>query len=294
MPGVREFEYTPILGWSASRYEKFRICLRQYYYHYYGKHDPEFPPGKIKNLKNLTSIPMETGSIVHGIIAVILNRLLKTNSEIDRDRFEKFVERKVVLELGRRAFLEVHYSEIDEVLTSDLLPAVRECLLHFMDSPRLEWIREKALRSGDWLIEPPGYGEARMMGLKVYCKVDFLFAVDGRVVILDWKTGKEDVEKHAKQLLGYSAWAVYHMGVSAAGIDPVTGYLRPEYREVRLSPTDAQLSSFMTRMGEETEEMYSFCRDVPQNLPLDREEFSMTSSQGLCRYCCFRELCGRA
>ena len=293
MPGVREFEYTPILGWSASRYDKFLTCLRQYYYHYYGKFDPEFPAGKIKHLKNLTSIPMETGSIVHGIIAVILNRLLKTNSEIDRGRFEKFIERQVVHDLSRRAFLEVHYSEMDEVLTSDLLPAVRECLWNFLDSPRLEWVREMALKSGDWMIEPPGYGEARMSGLKVYCKVVFLFAVDERVVILDWKTGKQDVEKHGKQLLGYSAWAMYHLGVSAAGIDPVTGYLRPEYREVCLSPTEVDLNNFMTRMGEETEEMYSFCRDVPQNLPLDREEFPMTGGTGLCRYCSFRELCGR-
>jgi len=237
---------------------------------------------------------METGSIVHGIIAVILNRLLKTNSEIDRGRFEKFIERQVVRDLSRRTFLEVQYSEMDEVLTSDLLPAVRECLWNFLDSPRLEWVREKALKSGDWLIEPPGYGEARMRGMKVYCKVDFLFAVDERVVILDWKTGKEDVEKHGKQLLGYSAWAMYHLGVSAVGIDPVTGYLRPEYREVCLSPTEADLNDFMTRMGEETEEMYSFCRDVPQNLPLDRGEFPMTSGTGFCSYCSFRELCGRA
>jgi len=237
---------------------------------------------------------METGSIVHDIIAVILNRLLKTNREIDRGRFEEYVERKVALDLLRRAFLEVHYSEMDEALTSDLLPAVRECLWNFLDSPRLEWVREKALKSGDWLIEPPGYGEARMRGLKVYCKVDFLFAVDGRVVILDWKTGKQDAEKHGKQLLGYSAWAMYHLGVSAAGIDPVTGYLRPEYREVCLSPTEEELNNFMMRIGEETEEMYSFCRDVPQNLPLDREKFPMTSSSGLCKHCSFQELCGRA
>ena len=38
---TEKFDYTPILGWSVTRYDKFLTCKRQYYYEYYGKYDPD-------------------------------------------------------------------------------------------------------------------------------------------------------------------------------------------------------------------------------------------------------------
>jgi hypothetical protein len=37
MSPVKQFPYTPILGWSMSRFNLFSICKRKYYYHYYNK-----------------------------------------------------------------------------------------------------------------------------------------------------------------------------------------------------------------------------------------------------------------
>ena len=46
---ITRYEYSDILGWSVSRYDKFCLCRRQYYYDYYGKYDAEFPRFKKEN-----------------------------------------------------------------------------------------------------------------------------------------------------------------------------------------------------------------------------------------------------
>ncbi len=291
---VKRYEFSPILGWSISRYESFSNCKRLYYYQYYAKFDPDYPRIKIDALKNLTSIPLEIGNIVHDTISTILRRLLRSNNEIDRKRFEEFVERKARENCESKTFFEVYYSETSSVKPADMLPPITECLTTFLDSPRFGWIKHKAIAcKHDWLIEPPGYGEARIDGMKVYCKVDFLFVVDGRIVILDWKTGKHDKDKHGKQLLGYSTWAAHHLNASAADIDAIIAYLRPFYEEVTLSPSDRDLKEFAAQIRVETEGMYSFCSYMQENVPLDKESFPMTSHLGFCRYCNFKELCDR-
>ena len=62
---------------------------------------------------------------------------------------------------------------------------------------RFKWIKDTAISAKDnWIIEPSGYGESRLDGMKLYCKVDFLIPFDGRIVILEWKTGKKNEENH--------------------------------------------------------------------------------------------------
>jgi hypothetical protein len=265
-----------------------------YYYQYYAKFDPDYSRAKIDALKHLTSIPLEIGNIVHDVVSTVLRRLLKTNDDIARRRFQEFVERMVSEYCRNKTFFEVYYSKMDSVEPADVLPAINECLTTFLGGQRFQWIRDKAIHcKHDWLIEPPGYGEARIDGMKVYCKVDFLFMVDGRAVILDWKTGKRDEVKHGKQLVGYSTWAAHHLNLSAAEIDAVIAYLRPTYQEVKLSPSDGDLKEFAAQIRAETEEMYSFCGQVQENVPIAKESFPMTSRLGFCKYCNFKELCER-
>lgn len=291
---IKRYDFTTILGWSVSRYDMFTICKRLYYYQYYAKFDSDYPREKIDALKNLTSVPLEVGNIVHDTISTVLQRLLKSEDEIDRERFEVFVEKKVKQSCKSKPFFEVYYAEMESVEPEDILPAINECLTTFLDSPRFEWIKDKAIGSKrDWLIEPPGYGEARIDGMKVYCKVDFLFIVDGRIVIMDWKTGKRDEKKHGKQLLGYSTWAAHHLNASASNIDSIIAYLRPSYEEVELSPADSDIEDFVVQISAERQQMYAFCSDVEQNLPLEKETFPMTTQWGFCRYCNFKELCNR-
>ena len=244
----------------------------------------------------MSSIPLETGSLVHDTIAAILERLLVSSSEIDGDRFTRFVREKVSRACLEREFSEVYYGERDSIDQEDLLPGVMECLETFLSSERFGWIREKALNDpGGWLIEPPGYGETRIDGMKAYCKVDFLFVVDGRVTILDWKTGRRHEGRHLRQLLGYTCWAVGHLGVDPLDTDPVVAYLRPSYEELPLRPSRESVALFVETVRAETGEMYGYCSNIPRNLPIEKEGFPLVEEgSSLCGFCNFRELCGRA
>lgn len=291
---VEKFKFTPILGWSISRYDVFKTCKRRYYYQYYGRYDSKHPREKIESLKHLTSIPLEIGNITHKTISAVLKRLLKSKKEIDYPRFQDFVKKSTREKCKKKTFFEVYYNEMERVAVDDVLPAIQSSLNNFMESSRFKWIRDKALAKGQqWLIEPEGFGEARIDGLKVYCKVDFMFLVDDRVVILDWKTGKRDQKKHEKQMLGYCTWAGEYLKITSDNIDAFIAYLCPSYEEEMLAPKKGEIEQFTSQIRRETDEMYAFCKEIPENVPIQKKSFPMISQSIICSYCNYKELCHR-
>lgn len=292
---VRRFEYTPTLGWSISRYDTFNLCKRQYYYQYYPREDREFNFLKISTLKSLTSVPLEIGNVSHEVIKVLLRRLQKTAKEIDRERFMEFVRRETLRICGEKDFIEVYYKDVDEIdPETQILPKVLAALNNLLDSPRLPWLMKEALETKDeWLVEPEGYGECRIDGMKAYCKVDFLFPVGDEIHIYDWKTGKKDEKKHPKQMRGYVTWAHFHYGVDYTKIKPKVAYLLPEYEEQSVPLNEFDIQAFSDLIREETDEMYGYLENVETNKPKLKSEFKMTDNLRICSFCNFRELCGR-
>lgn len=142
-----------------------------------------------------------------------------------------------------------------------------------------------------WLIEPAGYGETRLNGIKAYCKMDFLFPIDGKIYIADWKTGKQDLEKHRNQLLGYAAATHHNFSIPWDKIHPKIVYFYPHFAELEVPVTREELLTFFTKVKNETEEMLSFCKDTEKNIPKPIESFECTPYQGLCKNCNFQEIC---
>jgi len=292
VPEIKRFPYTPILGWSASRYDLFSICKRRYFYHYYAKYDQELPTRLIQQHKDLVSIPLEIGGIVHKVIEVLLNRLRTTTQAIDRPKFFDFAQRTTGHRVRTATFDEQIYGVIPEVTAGDLLPKIEASLGNLLESERLAWLTEQAADHGEaWIIDPPGYGETRLGDLKVYCKVDFLFPSGQDYVILDWKTGKVVPDKHRKQLMGYATWATYHFETQPSNVRPAIAYLLPGYEEVKETFNSFDLEHFAIQVRAETQEMYEYCRDIGQNIPLDKEEFPLVDDQRICSVCNFRGLC---
>ncbi len=275
-----------------SRYDMFSICKRKYFYHYYGKYDPEVPMRLIQELKELSAVPLATGIAVHTVIQVLLNRLMRTSQDIDREQFFDFAFRRTKQRADSESFHEVYYREREAVVVEDLYPKVQSCLENLLESDRYRWLVEEAIATRDrWVIEPPGYGETRMDGLKTYFKVDFLFPIGDQLHILDWKTGKRDPEKHRKQLVGYSAWASYHFEVGVEKVVPTIAYLDPQYAEVEEVFNAFDLEHFAIQVRAESEEMQEYCRDVEQNIPAEKSEFPLIDDPRVCSHCEFRGLC---
>lgn len=289
---IEKFEYTPILGWSLSRYETFELCKRQYFYAYYPKFDPEYSEYKIKELKALTSIPLAIGIITHNVTATLLERLVKSQSEVDRKRFKNFIKKETEKYCMNNKFSEVYYNEIEKLDIEEIFSQVEKNLENLLNSERFRWIKEKAISNKHkWIIEPPGFGEFRLEGIKTYCKVDFLFPLEDKTYIIDWKTGKENRKKHNKQLMGYVCWASYHFKNKPEDHIAISAYLNPTYREKELRFKNYQVENFIYNVQEETAEMHSFCEDVSENIPVPKENFKKTKNEKICNYCNFREIC---
>jgi PD-(D/E)XK nuclease superfamily len=286
-----DYSYTPILGWSMSRYDTFTSCKRKYYYQYYGKYDKEFQRKKIDNLKRLTSVPMEIGNVVHDVAAVLLERLVKSNSQIESSKFNSFITNMISESSLTKKYFEVYYGEKSIITPQEIEQPANICFSLFFKSQRFTWLKKSLFQNDQWLIEPAGYGETRLQGMKIYAKVDFLVIVDGKVVIIDWKTGRQEKEKHTKQLFGYSAWAINNLNKEPSDIQAIIAYMKPEYDEISISPTKTDLQKLTTQMQEETNEMYALCSDVQDNCPLDKEHFEMTKNSHTCAICNFKELC---
>ena len=292
---MKHFEYTSKLGWSFTRYDTFAGCKRQYFYHYYGKHDGEVDQAKLRTLRNLTSVPLDIGNVTHECIASLLRRLVKnSDAPVDREKFLNYAGNKAADAVKQSSYAEVYYRGKEEVSLEEILPGVERALSNLLESDRYGWlIREAADARNEWVIEPPGYGETRIDGLKAYCKVDFLFPVDESLYILDWKTGKPREKRHSTQLRGYSAWAAYHYDRDVGRIRPMVAYLLPEYSEIDIQLNEFDLEDFTGRVRQETTEMYAYCRNVEGNIPLRKDSFTLTDNLSACEYCNYREFCGR-
>ncbi len=291
MNPIKQFEFTPILGWSASRYDTIKTCQRRYYYTYYAKFDPVLSIDKINRLKKMTSIPLEIGNIVHDIIKVLLERFQKTDKQIDSRRFYDYA-RNITEQYCKKPFAEIYYKEINQVNIDDIYENVRLCLSNLLNSQRFLWMIQNAIKKKDqWVIEPPGFGQTLINGLKAYCKVDFLFPVDDNFYIMDWKTGKAASLKHRKQMLGYTAWASFHFEHAPEKIHPVIAYLKPDYSEDTMNISQTDTEDFADTVKNETLEMYNFCTNIEKNIPKEKDLFEKTTNTIFCNYCNFRELC---
>ena len=291
---LSRYPYSPQLGWSTTRSETFRGCRRRYFYQYYWKFEGELPLDRIVQLRQLSSAPMIIGQAVHSVLAAVLKRLLKTRKPIDQSRFQGYVGRAIDKELqGCSGLMEVHYGEREHVDAADLQPVVLACMETFLASDRYRWLQQQLAEDPPFLIEPPGYGEARLQDLKIYAKVDALLQTPSETVILDWKSGRQDSVKHLRQLVGYAAWAEHTLSVEARRIRCIAAYLQPAYTEVEAQPSKAELDALATEVGGEIAQMKLLCADPERNIPLEKEAFPLTDNLGFCRHCAFRELCGR-
>jgi CRISPR/Cas system-associated exonuclease Cas4 (RecB family) len=289
------YPYTPQLGWSTTRSETFRGCRRRYFYQYYWKFERQLPLDRIVALRQLSSVPMIIGQAAHAVLAAVLRRLLTTREPIDQHRFQAYVAKAIKKELnGCSGLMEVYYGEREPIAAADLQPAVLACMEPFLASDRYRWLQEQLAADPPFLIEPPGFGEARLQELKIYAKVDALLQTSTETVILDWKSGRQDPVKHLRQLVGYAAWAEHTLSVESGRIRCIAAYLQPEYVEVEAQPSKAELDALATEVAAEIAQMKLLCADPERNSPLEKEAFPLTDNLGFCRHCAFRELCGRS
>ncbi len=170
------FSWEP--GWSFSRMNTLRTCLRMYWYDYYGKRfAPEDEKNRIIELSQLSRIPFEMGNAVHMTVAEILKNLqirkeLVTLEEAKKtavNKFEILVQNKPLVEKrhGKPFTKEDREKRHGKIKTSMTTFYGSKWLTMMQDLPHEAW--------DSWLIDPDGYGEFRLEGKKAYAKPDLVF-----------------------------------------------------------------------------------------------------------------------
>jgi hypothetical protein len=125
----------------------------------------------------------------------------------------------------------------------------------------------------------------------VYLRMDLAYrSDDGRVVIVDWKTGRSEGRFNEIQLAGYALCAVEHGWVKEPE-ELVTelAYLAvPRY--VRRSVDRAKLAHARSFIAKSAGNMKSLLLDPVANVGR-LEDFAMVEKPRVCRRCNYRRLC---
>ena len=292
------YPFSKILGWSNSRYDLFSLCKRKYLYSYYpntfGKQ-----ADKVKELKNLTTIALEVGNLYHDVMEVFLERLQKSDSPIDEKKLFAYIDKLCAEKLPKKVFFENYYKTA-AVNFDEIGGKVKFCVENFLQSPIFDWLVSTEMSDRkNWLVEAGSkmngtkyFGETRIDGVKAYCKMDFIFIIDGKIYIIDWKTGKKDESKHTKQLLAYAVAAKgLNAEISADKIFPRAVFINGIYEEMGIELSEEKLTDFVEVVKHETAQMQSFCSNIEENIPLPIEEFEKCKYENVCKFCEFRELC---
>ena len=306
-------EITNEFSWSKSRHEKFAECRRAYFFAYYGSWGGwEAPAGsgvrELYVLKKLSSRWQWAGSVVHGALKQVLSRMRVTGDLVPLDKVldrtrsraraewagsrEKSYWREASKIVG---LLEHEYGEpvadgdwrklYDQVVEGSLRAFYGSAVLQeILSTPRVDWLVVDELDSWDF------------EGTKIWLAVDFAYRDrEGRVHLLDWKTGKERGVDHVQvgtyALYARQKWGVPEDGV-AGGLVYLVGNGTPAGERVTVAADPAALEACRSEMRASIAGMKAALADPAHNLARE-ETFPRQEDRASCRRCPFRRPCGR-
>lgn len=308
------------LAWSSSRGSAWEDCKRKIYNAYYlawrGWESLAVPERKqAYALKKMTGFPALVGTVVHEVIANCFERrrrgevgpmvTLDEHQAGAEDAIEAFVSamREYWTQSskgigrknpGKAVYLaEHHYGDDrigDKAWCGQYIERGRKALRYFFSmDPVVRRVRDAEPSS--WLgVE--SMGGFYMDGVKVYAAPDFATKeADGRVVLADWKTGKEK-QADRDQVALYACYAMERGWVNSP--DQITALLfyLPEGACRVVDVDQGTLDRSRREAGVSIAEMRRVHFDADVGVG-DPGMFPMTENRRRCAYCEYRELCKR-
>ena len=286
-------------SWSVSRHDTFNSCRRRYFYSYYlAPDDPE-----VQRLKKLSALPLWAGSVVHETIEGLLKTRDSLPSETEQQAIVHAVVHERLLsdwrrseagagsddgELRFRLFEHEYRTPVEAEDKKIVVGTVMRSLRNFFKSPVLQ--EALAVGRSQWLTVED-LVSFDVGGVPVFLRMDLAFRDRrGRVVIVDWKTGRGEGRFNEIQLAGYALYAA-RQGWVASGeeIETELAYLAiPRY--VRRSVDGRKLEQARAFIEKSAGRMKALLVDPLLNTGR-LEDFAMIDRPQLCRRCNFRRLC---
>lgn len=299
-------------SWSKSRHEKFRECLRAYYFQYYaswGGWDRNAPDEArtLYTLKKLGNRFTWAGSVVHEAVkGALLDLRIGRNPDeeaviarVHRTMQEdwKHSSKKAYWSAKhRKEFSGLVEHEYDEPVSPDdwkrNWASTEQALRNFF---RSRWVPlARALQPHQWLEVDEGFENSQFVldGVKVFAIPDFAYLEpDGSAVVVDWKTGKSR-EGYDEQVLGYALYLSTRYRLPVEKVKASLVYLN-ENTEHTVTVDAQAIETFRNHFKKSVSQMRELLRDPAANVPKEREQFALTDDTDACARCVFRRPCGR-
>ena len=280
-------------SWSVSRHDTFASCKRRYFYSYYASEDdPE-----IRRLKKLSALPLWAGSVVHETIEAFLKARDTLPSPTEQEALIKAAVHGQMLSDWRdseagslrfRLFEHEYEVQVDAEDKKIVVGIVMRSLRNFFKSPVLA--EALAVGRGQWLTVEDLIS-FDVDGVPVFLRMDLAFRDQaGRVVIVDWKTGRGEGRFSEVQVAGYALYASEQGWVqSPEEIQTELAYLAiPRY--VRRAVDRKKVDHLRRFIQKSATTMRGLLLDPVANLAR-LEDFPMVDRPQMCRRCNYRKLC---
>jgi CRISPR/Cas system-associated exonuclease Cas4 (RecB family) len=280
-------------SWSASRHDTFASCRRRYYYSYYAALEDE----EIRRLKKLSALPLWAGSVVHDTI----EQFLKTHDVLPAPEAQEALVRATVHSVmlgqwreseqgGTRFRLFEHEYDVPVELEDKRIAVtiVMRSLRQFLRSDTLA--RAFAVGRAHWLaledLVSFQVGET-----EVLLRMDLAYREpDGRVVIVDWKTGRGEGRFNEVQIAGYALYAAEQGWASEPEeITTELNYLVIP-KAVRRAVTRQKIEDARRFIERSARDMRALLVDPVLNVARE-QDFPRIDRPQVCRRCNFRRLC---
>jgi hypothetical protein len=280
-------------SWSASRHDTFASCRRRYYYSYYAALEDE----EIRRLKKLSALPLWAGSVVHDTI----EWFLKKHDALPPPEEQDALIRRVVhtgmvsdwreSEMGSLRFRLFEHEYGVPVEQEDKRIAVNTVMRSLRGFFRSDTLQEALAAGRDRWLALEDLVSFHVADVEVFLRMDLAFRdADGRVVIVDWKTGRREGRFNEIQVAGYALYATEQGWASSPEeIATELNYLaipRATRREVTQKGIDHARNFIRKSAGN----MKALLVDPVENVARV-EDFPMIDRPRVCRRCNFRKLC---
>ena len=297
-------ELTNEFSWSRSRDNAFQECKRKYFYHYYGAWGgwDAAAPQEVRRLyilKQLASRQQWAGRAVHDAIEMALHAFAHGRDIPVEPFIADVIERMRGEWRSSRAghyrdtpkstalFEHEYRVELQPEAWQALSRNVAACLRNFFHLPLTAEIRTTVPEH--WSIEH--WSKVfDFEGTAVWVAPDFGFWTrDGRLALVDWKTGGTSPDGAAFQLGCYALYARDVLGVEPARVDLFEANLRgPDVTRIHWS--DERLEAIREQLRLSIRSMKAYLVDPAANVAAVAD-FEKTEDLRICRWCNFRAVC---
>jgi hypothetical protein len=293
--------------WSNRRLRSFEECRRRYWFESYG-HWGGWEEGAsertraIWTLKKIKHRQMWVGELVHETIAGTLEQIRAGMATPVEPAVSRMLERMRAQfrqsksgEYRRRpgsacGLYEHEYGvEVSDDEWTRCAEHAKRCVRHFFRCPFVDQMRQ--IPRSHWL-EIEQLESFELDATRVWVKMDVAYrSLNGRVVIVDWKTGRLDPDPDPIQLTCYAAYAMGKWNAPADQIDTIE-YNLSENEYVFRPVTPALVEQVRGRIAASIEEMKKLLVGAAaENVPLPESSFPVSADARVCDRCVFLKVC---